>query len=357
MVRQSNDDDVQEIGFILLPGFALMSFASACEPYRAANVLAGREIYRQRYFGEMEGHVSASSGAKIPVEPLPRNRDALHTIFVCAGGSPTDWNRPSIHAALRRFARQGVRIGGISGGPYLMAAANLLSGRDFTIHWEHAGAFIEAFPELRPRLARFVIDRDRVTCGGGVAPLDMTHALIAERMGQAFARRVSDWFLHTVIGAPTDPQRASTAERYNVHHRRLLTVLETMEATIEAPLSRGTMAALAGLSPRQLDRLFAEKCGSTFAREYRAIRLAHAERLLRQSSLSIAEIASATGFSSAAHFSRAYREHAGRTPSATRNERKQPPGLNNVGFDREDCLQQPPTSSAAQASTSGGTVK
>ena len=38
--------NAQNIGFILIPGFALMSFASASEPLRAANLLAGREIYR-----------------------------------------------------------------------------------------------------------------------------------------------------------------------------------------------------------------------------------------------------------------------------------------------------------------------
>jgi transcriptional regulator GlxA family with amidase domain len=52
-------DPPQEIGFILVPGFALMSFASACEPFRAANDLAGRPLYRQRYFGEVEGRVAA----------------------------------------------------------------------------------------------------------------------------------------------------------------------------------------------------------------------------------------------------------------------------------------------------------
>ncbi|MGO8020027.1 GlxA family transcriptional regulator, partial [Rhizobium leguminosarum] len=76
-------------------------------------------------------------------------------------------------------SREGVRIGGISGGPYLMAAAGLLGGRDFTIHWEHAAALLEAFPALTPRQARLMIDGNRITCGGGIAPLDMMHVLIA----------------------------------------------------------------------------------------------------------------------------------------------------------------------------------
>ena len=117
------------------------------------------------------------------------------------------------------MARLGVRIGGISGGPYLMAAAGLLADRAFTLHWEYAGATVETFPDARLTRARYVTDGDRLTCGGGVAPLEMAHALIAERMGEAFARRVSDWFLHTAIGAADDPQRASAVERYGIHIR------------------------------------------------------------------------------------------------------------------------------------------
>lgn len=311
-------DRPQEIGFILVPGFALMSFASGCEPFRAANDLAGRTLYRLRYFGEAEGRVVASSGAEVPTEALPRLRGQLHTLFVCAGGEPTGWDRPEIHATLRRMARLGVRIGGISGGPYLMAAAGLLADRAFTLHWEYAGATVETFPEARLSRARYVADGDRLTCGGGVAPLEMGHALIAERMGEAFARRVSDWFLHTAIGAADDPQRASPVERYGIHHRALLAVLEMMERTVEAPLGRLAMARLAAISPRHLDRLFREKLGLSFSAQYRAIRLAHGRRLLRQSPLRIGEIATACGFSSAGHFSRSYRSQFGCSPSAER---------------------------------------
>ncbi|MBO0906417.1 GlxA family transcriptional regulator [Jiella sonneratiae] len=313
------DERIHDIGFVLLPGFALMSFAAASEPYRAANILAERALYRVRCFGETCDVVQSSSGAEIPAEPLKAALGArLDTVMVCAGGRPSEWDRPAIHAALRRLALQGVRIGGISGGPYVLAAAGLLKARDFTIHWEHAAALIEAFPELRPRPARFVIDRDRLTCGGGVTPLDMAHALIAERLGSDFARRVSDWFLHTEIGASAAPQRASLAERYGVHHPALLSVIETMEATVEAPLGRQAMAELAGISVRQLDRLFAAHRGTSFGAEYKRIRLAHAARLLRQSALSVAEIAFATGFASPAHFSRAFRMAYGHAPSAAR---------------------------------------
>jgi AraC family transcriptional regulator, glycine betaine-responsive activator len=311
------DPQVQTIGFILLGGFALMSFAAATEPLRAANLIAGRRLYEVVLYGELDATLS-SSGVPAPTRPLPTRADGLTAVFVCAGGSPPDWRRPAVHQVLRRLAGEGVRIGGISGGPFVLAEAGLLNGRRFAIHWEHAPALAEAFPDLRPEHARFIIDGARVTCGGGVAPLDLMHALIAERMGADFARRVSDWFLHTQVEPGARPQRGSLAERFAVHHPVLLTVLEKMAATLEAPLSRDAMALFGGVSARHLDRLFAEHRGASFLEDYHRLRLEHGDRLLRESGLSISEIAFATGYSSSGHFARAYRRLFGAAPSAAR---------------------------------------
>jgi transcriptional regulator GlxA family with amidase domain len=314
--------NVQRIGFLLVPNFALMSYASAVEPLRAANLLAATALYQVLTLSMAGGAVTTSSGMSVTCADLVREGPSCHTIFVCAGGGPADWLMAEpAHGILRGLARQGVRIGGISSGAFVLAAAQLLDNRDFTIHWEHAGALKEAFPHLSPRQARYVIDGDRVTCAGGVAPLDMMHAMISERMGSQFARRVSDWFLYTAVAASEAPQRASTAERFGTNHPALLQVLEAMERTFEQPMSRREMAKLTGVSSRHINRLFAENLGTSFLETYRNLRLDHARKLLEQSPLSIAEIAFATGFSSAGHFSRAYQARFLVSPSVSRKRR------------------------------------
>ena len=317
-MQLTNNKLTQTVGFLLLPGFALMSYASATEPLRAANLLAGQPLYDVKAFSLDGSFVESSSGAIIPCERL--GDVPLQTIFVCAGGNPSTFGSPSLYGALRQLSRKGVRIGGISGGPYILAAAGLLDGRDFAVHWEHAAALMEDFPHLNPRHARFVLDGSRITCGGGIAPLDMMHALISERMGAAFARRVSDWYLHTMVAEPAAPQRASVAERFGVNHPVLLNALEKMEASIEQPLDRAQMATFASVSRRHLDRLFAEHLGRSYAEVYRELRITFARRLLQQSALSVSEIAFATGFSSAGHFSRCYAAYYGRRPKEDRQQ-------------------------------------
>ena len=268
---------------------------------RAANLLAGRELYRLSIYSPDGQPVLSSSGVPVPAAPLPRDGGALKTVFVLAGGEVTSWVYPGVLGALRRLAQAG-----------------LMTGRRYTTHWEYAPALLEAFPDTDLQRARYVLDGNRITCGGGIAVLDMMVALIAERLGRDFARRVSDWFLHTHLDRPAGSQRASTAERYGSHHPVLLSVLEKMESTIEAPLSRQALAGFSGVSPRHLDRLFAQQLGTTFLAAYRRIRLEHARQLLQQSALSISEIAFATGFSSSGHFSRCFRQDFHQTPRQAR---------------------------------------
>ncbi len=298
-----------------------MSYASAAEPLRAANMIAGREHYRIINYSPKGGVAAASSGAQIQTLPIAEADDDLNIMLVCAGGDPSQWHYPRLLDRIRYLARCGVRIGGVSGGPYLLAAAGVLTNKRFTVHWEHAPALIEAFPDLVPEKSRYVIDGNRITCGGGVAPVDMMHALIAEQMGEDFARRVSDWYLHTHIGGATESQRSSIAEAYGTNNRVLLAVLDKMESTPETPLDRRAMARFAGVSERHLNRLFRAQLGTTYLKTYLRIRIEYAGRLLRQSGLSISEVAMATGFSSASHFSRTYQSMKGYPPSIERRRR------------------------------------
>jgi transcriptional regulator GlxA family with amidase domain len=294
-----------------------MSYASAVEPLRAANRLAGRELYRWRHISVDGRPAEASNGATIMCDHGigdPVNLDAL---FVCAGGNPALFVHEPTLRWLRGLARKGVRMGGVSGGPYVLARAGLLRGYRFTIHWEHIPALAEEFPDLPASGTLFEIDRDRLTCAGGIAALDMMHALIERDHGGRLASAVSDWFLHSQVRLGSGPQRMTLRERFGVAHPGLLRALEEMESHVEVPASRGHLAAAAGLSPRQLERLFQRHLGSTIGEHYLKVRLDRAQALLRQTTMPVLEIAMACGFVSASHFSRSYKGRFGASPRAS----------------------------------------
>ncbi len=312
-------DRSMRIGFILTPGYALMSLASAVEPLRAANDLAGHMLYDCRYFSVRGGFMASTSGGGFETLPLnPSHMTGLDLVLVVAGGNPMLYQDPALDRSLRLLQQRRVRLGGISGGAAILAKAGLMAGRRFTLHWTHIDPLIEYAPDLLIERAIYVIDRDRYTCAGGVAAMDMMGALIASAHGAGLARAVSDWFIHPRLRTADEPQQTRPGQRFNLHHPVLESAVDLMSTHLADPLSPQQLATLAGCSTRQLQRLFTQHLGIPMTGFYRNLRLEKADELLRQSALPVLDIALLTGFSSAAHFTRCYAERYRLPPSKRR---------------------------------------
>ena len=313
----------RRIAFVLVEGFALMSFAAVTEPLRAANLLAGREIYEVFHFAAGPGTpdmLNSSSAASVAVAGLGEATGEYDLAFVVAGGDPVEFDDERVFQWLRRQARYGCVLGGVSGGPAVLANAGVMANRRMTLHWEHAAALAACHPGLLLERTLYVVDRERITCAGGTAPLDMMHALIAEHHGADFARKVSDWFMHTEVRPAGGPQRAGLAERYGTSRHAVLAAIEAMENHIADPLPLGDLGQVVGVSARHLNRQFHAALGCSAGAFYRDLRLEKSRELLRQTDLPVLEIALATGFSGAAHFAAAYRKRFGEAPSRHRLE-------------------------------------
>ena len=313
----------RSIAIVLIEDFALMSFAAVTEPLRAANLLAGEPVYDVACFAAGRATartVRSSSGASVPAGSLADAAGPFDLVFAVAGGDPVGYRDDLTFQWLRRQARHGRTIGGVSGGPALLANAGVMENRRMTVHWEHAAALAERHPGLLLERTLYVVDRDRITCAGGTAPLDMMHALIAEHHGPQFARRVSDWFMHTEVRPAGGPQRAGLAQRYGTNLSAVLAAIEAMENHIADPLALADLAQLAGVGVRQLSRQFRAGLGRSAGAVYRDMRLDKSRELLRQTDLPVLEIAIATGFSGAAHFATAFRKRFGLAPSRYRLE-------------------------------------
>ena len=305
------------IGFVPVPGFAFMSYASISEPFRAANLLSGRSLYDVRHYGVTPFVSSSGSGGIGECRPYAEE-EPPDLLMIIAGGDPFAVEDSALFCWLTHLAGKGVRLGGVSGGPVILARAGVMSGRRMTVHWEHAAELAERSPDLIIERRLYIVDRDRVTCGGGVAPMDFAHALLRERHGGAFARLVSDWFLHTDIRAAAAPQRTGSIADEELRSRHLPQVISAMQDHIADPLSLSQLALMSELSSRQLNRLFQGTFQVSAMLYYRNMRLDVARRLLRNSTMNVAEIAEATGFASTSHLSSVYVARFDARPSRDR---------------------------------------
>lgn len=317
-------DRPMTIGLLLIPGFALMGYAALVEAFRGANALSGRTLYRWLHIAPDGPAVEASNGARIVADAQVGQRLECDLLFVFAGGDPRHFADPATLAWLRLLARGGMTIAGVSGGPYVMARAGLLAGRRVTIHWEHRPALREEFPGMAIDSGLYVIDGSIITCAGGTAGMDLALALIARDHGEDLARRVGEWFVQSSPRAGTGPQRFALAERHGTANGPLLKALQMLEDHLDQTLPRAQVAQAAGLSLRQLERLFTRHLGQSLSETAMAIRLEAAESRLRATDISITDIAIDCGFASVAHFSRRFRARFGMPPSALRQRRPLP---------------------------------
>jgi len=303
------------IGLLLIDGFALMSYASVVEPFRAANNLAGKPLYGWDHLSVMGSEIVASNGLTSLADHAISQSPEFDRIFVFAAGDPAAYSDERCFGWLRQQARKGVHIIGVSGGPYLLARAGLLHGYRMTIHWEHVSALQEEFPALALEPGLFVIDRDRMTCAGGTAGFDLALALIEQDHGAALARQIAEWFIRTEQRPSNLTQRLGLGERYGTRNARLLSMLTAMEAAIEMPLTRDQLARIVGVSVRQLERLCSSQLHAGISETYFNIRLDHAVHLLRSTTYPITAISLLCGFSTASHFSRSFKAKYGTSPS------------------------------------------
>lgn len=306
------------IGFFLSPEFTMIGFSAGVEPFRIANRIGEDNHYSCKSYSIDGKPVSASNGMVVNVDGGINDMEGLDTVFVCSGLNANKHVPTQLVQKLRRLAMHGSALGAICTGTEVLASAGLLDGYSCTIHWENMPAFIEDYPELEVVPELYEVDRNRYTCAGGTAALDLSLKLIAMHCGSAMASAVADQLIHHRMREGDEGQRMQLRTRLGVSHPRLLSVIEEMENSIEEPLNCSDLAHNVGLSTRQLERLFRKYLGTAPTKYYLALRLKRARYLLRQTSLPILSVALACGFVSASHFSKCYREHFSQTPSEER---------------------------------------
>ena len=318
MVRQNISEAPQTFGFYLVPGFSMLSFTSAVEPLRSANRLSGQSLYAWHLVSGTGAAVASSSGIEVVPHDGIDTAPYLPNLIVVAGLDAHKMEDKQLSAWLRRLERRGCRIGALSTASYFLARAGLLDGCRCTIHWENLAGFQEAFRELEVTGELYEIDRNRLTCSGGTASLDMMLSLIGFEHGRELATQVAEQFIHERIRDNHDQQRMGLRSRLGVSHPKLLKVIALMEENLEDPTPRAELARMAGMSNRQLERLFRKYLAKTPTRYYLELRLYRARLLIAQTSMSVLDVALACGFVSASHFSKCYREFFHKTPREER---------------------------------------
>lgn len=313
MSEISRNQSVRRVALLLLPEFSNLGLAAVVEPLFVANWLAQRPLFEWRTVSVDGRPVRASNGMLAPVDGDLGAARACSSVFVLASFEPlrSARHRPLLRW-LQRLARAGIELAGIENGSLALAEAGLLDAHPAAVHWDNLAGFQELFPRVRIAREAFSITRNRLTCAGAAAILELMCAWLALRADAQVAEEVSR---HLLLqgGPPRAPVPVRTDD--TVERARAL-----MQAHIDDPLPLDRLAQRLGLSLRQLERRFRQALGRTVHAEYRQVRVERAHQYLQQTGLSVAEVAALTGFSSAEYFAKVYRRAFATLPSHDRRQ-------------------------------------
>lgn len=287
-----------------------LSFAAAVDPMRAANRRAGKTLFDWQFHTASGAPAQLTSGLQITGTPVAQ-LDGCDLLILVAGFDLEDHASPRFLASLRRLSKAGVTIAAIDGAPWLLARAGLLDGFRATTHWEDLEDFATRFPAVDTRRDRFVIDTPFATSGGAAPGLDMMLHLISSRFGASLAARVASALVYDPQPAGEQAVGPGSAARPVRRHPLIARALALMETHIDEPLPIAEIAVRLSLSPRTLEQRFAAHMGQSPLGFYLQLRLNEAHRLAIDTSMSVQEIASATGFASQASLARAFRRAHG----------------------------------------------
>ncbi len=315
----SRIENRQHIAFILINNYSMIAFSAAVEPLRLANRLSQKKVYTWTCYSADGKPVRASNGIQTAVDGSIVALDDASMVFVVSGiRVQAEQAGELMPRRLRYLASRGVPVGAVCTASHLLARMGLLDGYRCTIHWENRKSFQEEFPHIDVSAELFEIDRNRFTCAGGTAALDMMLHFISEQHGYRLAAAIAEMTIHHAIRLGNEAQRTNLPARLGITHSKLIDVIRLMEANLEQPFSCTELAEQVRLSPRQLERLFQKYLSCTPTRYYLKLRLEQARTLLRQTSQPVLQVAISCGFVSASHFTKCYREQFRRTPSKER---------------------------------------
>jgi transcriptional regulator GlxA family with amidase domain len=247
-------------------------------------------------------------------------RGAVDTLLVAGGvGAREMQYEPEFLGWLRKKSAGARRFGSICTGAFVLAEAGLLDGRRATTHWNWAQELARDYPRVTVDPDPiYVRDDNCYTSAGVTAGIDLCLALVEEDLGRPVALQIAQMMVVFLRRPGGQSQFSATLGAQTRESRPLGDLLAWLPDNLRRDLSVNKLARRAAMSPRNFARLFRQELGKTPGKHVEDLRLEAARRQLESTSLSITEVADATGLASSEVLRRLFKRRLGVAPGRYR---------------------------------------
>ncbi len=307
-----------QFDILVADDFVLTELAGIVDVLMIANRVSVHEVFKWNYVSIQGGYVKSRTGAYVETQKLPDRPTADYMFAI--GCSDLDSPALSLGRQVQTYTYRNAQVFLLAEAASRYISEHGARHSALTTHWENSALQRERQGVFDAGSALAVEDGRIVTCAGMSSTIDITLALIGRHVSSATKMTVADIMLHERIRDFSTQQPFSGAKGTNTGDLELDRCIELMSSNIEEPLPINELVRILCISNRSLERKFRTYLNTTPNTYYREVRLAKANNLLLNTTLSVQEIGMACGFGTG--FSGLYKSFFGVTPLAMRKERR-----------------------------------
>lgn len=267
--------------------------------------------------------ITANTSSGFPFSPSSCLADREDSDYIYV---PSLWRNPNpvieqnraLVNWLQQQATTGAVISAVGTGCCFLAEAGLLEQKPATTHWHYFDRFEKKYPNIQLKKQYFITQADNIFCAASVNSLaDLTVHFVSEIYGKSIAHHVQRHFSHEIR---SDYRNTSyLEEKTNRHPDEDITNAQLwLRDNFSKEFKLSEVAEKFDMSVRTFNRRFKKALGQSPLQHLQAIRIDVAKDLLKNTNLSIGEIAITVGYQDMGHFAEVFKKTLAVTPSIYR---------------------------------------
>ncbi|MDO8367772.1 MAG: DJ-1/PfpI family protein [Saprospiraceae bacterium] len=300
---------MKKLAFIIPPAVELLDLAGPVQVFTEAKFYgfeADIEFYQYREtpvstsglgFGNVENYKNAKLKEGDFVFMPGMNFEYVNSIAFKAEREFFNW--------LKECSEKKITVCSICNGAFALGHAGLLKNTECTTHWRRVNELQLQFPQAKVVAdILYVKSNDVYTSAGISAGIDLALAILESFKGALFTHKVARGLVVYHRRSGKHKQQSIYLDYRNHINPQIHEVQDYLIDNLSKENSIESLAALVGMSPRNLARVFKEKTGSTVLEYLTLLRKEYANTMLNNPEYTIEYIASKCGYKTARQLQR-----------------------------------------------------
>lgn len=201
---------------------------------------------------------------------------------------------------LKECSEKKIIVCSICNGAFALGEAGLLKNTECTTHWRRVKDLQQRFPDAKVLADILYIKSNNVYTSAGIsAGIDLALAILEHLKGPLFTHKVARGLVVYHRRSGRHNQQSIYLDYRNHINPQIHAVQDHLIDNLSKENNIEDLAALVGMSPRNLSRVFKEKTGTTVLEYLTLLRKEYANTMLNNPEYTIEYIASQCGFKSA----------------------------------------------------------